>query len=167
MPKRALIAEPDPDEANRQAAILKDDGYETRTFVEGDLVAELERNAPDILVLRHERPGSQTGLALVSRLKQVAAGTAIVITTSDLTPDAIEKNRRQKVHADGYLRLPVERNELVQAARAVPQVEEAGDVAKEETAPRTASARRRCRPRACARSRSCRRRHRAGRARRC
>jgi ParB family transcriptional regulator, chromosome partitioning protein len=118
--KRALIAEPDPEEALRQAAILKDDGYETLVFSGADLVAELEANPHDIVILRHERPGAQTGLALVSRLKQVAPGAAIVITTSDLTPDAIEKNRKQKVHADGYLRLPVERSELVAAARAMP-----------------------------------------------
>src|SRR4051812_33665702 len=107
MSKRALIAEPDQEEANRQAAILMDDGYEARIFCDGDVVAEVEHNPPDILVLRHERPGAQTGLALVSRLKQVAAGVAIVVTSSDLTNDAIEKNRRQKVHADGYLKLPV------------------------------------------------------------
>lgn len=120
MTKRALIAEPDPEEALRQAAILKDDGYETLVFSGADLVAELEANPHDLVILRHERPGAQTGLALVTRLKQVAPGAAIVITTSDLTPDAIEKNRKQKVHADGYLRLPVERSELVAAARAVP-----------------------------------------------
>ena len=139
MKKRALIAEPDPEEALRQAAILQDDGYDAIVFDPGssgaDLVTELERSVPDLLVLRHERPGSQTGLALVPRLKQVAPGTAVVITTSDLTPDAIEKNRRQKIHADGYLRLPVERTELVAAARAVPQVHEAGDVAEVQAAP--------------------------------
>ena len=80
MSKRALIAEPDQEEANRQAAILTDDGYEAQIFCEGDVVAEVEHNPPDILVLRHERPGAQTGLAMVSRLKQVGPGEAMTFT---------------------------------------------------------------------------------------
>ena len=132
MTKRALIAEPDPEEALRQAAILKDDGYEATVFTTGDLIVSLETNPPDLLLLRHERPGSQTGLALVPRIKSVAPGTAVVVTTSDLTADAIEKNRRQRVHADAYLRLPADRSEIVSAARAVPQVVEAGEIAAEE-----------------------------------
>ena len=121
MAKRALVAEPDGEEALRQAAILKDDGFEAVVFSGNDLVAEVETSPPDLILLRHERPGSQTGLALVPRIKAVAGTTAIVITTTDLTPDAIEKNRKQKVHADGYLRLPADRAELCAAARAVPE----------------------------------------------
>jgi len=132
MTKRALIAEPDQEEALRQAAILKDDGYDALVFTGGDLVAAVESNPPDVLVLRHERPGNQTGLALVPRLKTVAPGTAIVLTTSDLTPDAIDKNKKQKVHADWYLRLPADRGELVGAARALPQILESADAAEEE-----------------------------------
>lgn len=132
MTKRALIAEPDQEEALRQAAILKDDGYEAVVFTGTDLVVALEQAAPDVLVLRHERPGNQTGIALVPRLKSVAPGTAIVLTTSDLTPDAIEKNKKQRVHADWYLRLPADRGELVGAARAVPQVLASEEAAEEE-----------------------------------
>ena len=91
MTKRALIAEPDQEEALRQAAILKDDGYDALVFTGADIVAAVEASPPDVVVLRHERPGAQTGLALVPRLKTVAPGTAIVLTTSDLTPDAIDK----------------------------------------------------------------------------
>ena len=131
MTKRALIAEPDQEEALRQAAILKDDGYEALVFTGPDLVAAVEQSPPDVLVLRHERPGSQTGLALVPRLKSAAPGTSIVLTTSDLTPDAIDKNKKQKVHADWYLRLPADRGELVGAARAVPQVSDADNVTVE------------------------------------
>ena len=136
MTKRALIAEPDQEEALRQAAILKDDGYEALVFTGGDLVTAVESNPPDVLVLRHERPGNQTGLALVPRLKSVAPGTAIVLTTSDLTPDAIEKNKKQKVHADWFLRLPADRSELVGAARAMPQILEADAAAAEEEKPK-------------------------------
>lgn len=136
MTKRAMIAEPDQEEALRQAAILKDDGYEALVFTGSDLVAAVEQSPPDVLVLRHERPGNQTGIALVPRLKGVAPGTAIVLTTSDLTPDAIEKNKKQKVHADWYLRLPADRGELVGAARAVPQVLAADEAAAEEEKPK-------------------------------
>jgi DNA-binding response OmpR family regulator len=136
MTKRALIAEPDHDEALRQAAILKDEGFDAAVFTQGDLVALVEQQAPDVLVLRHERPGAQTGLALVPRLKGVAPGTAIVLTTSDLTPDAIDKNRKQKIHAEWYLRLPADRAELVAAARAMP---EKPTTAPEPEAPRDPS----------------------------
>ncbi len=135
MTKRALIAEPDQDEALRQAAILKDDGYDAQVFVAADLVLFVEQTQPDVVVLRHERPGVQTGLALVPRLKSVAPGTAIVLTTSDLTPDAIEKNKKQRVHPDWYLRLPADRGELVGAARAVPQVLDASVADAEEERP--------------------------------
>jgi DNA-binding response OmpR family regulator len=121
MTKRALIAEPDHDEALRQAAILKDEGFDATVFTQGDLVVLVEREAPDLLVLRHERPGTQTGLALVPRLKSVAPDTAIVLTTSDLTPDAIDKSRKQRVHAEWYLRLPAAGAEFVAAARAMPE----------------------------------------------
>ena len=120
MARRALIAEPDAEEALRQAAILKDDGFDAVVFSGTDLVAEVEASPPDLILLRHERPGAQTGLALVPRLKAVANNISIVITTSDLTPDAIEKNRKQKVHAEGYLRLPADRAEICAAARALP-----------------------------------------------
>ncbi len=120
MTKRALIAEPDQDEALRQAAILKDDGFDASVFTGGDLVQEIEASPPDVLILRHERQG-QTGLALVPRLKTAAPQLSIVLTTSDLTPDAIDKNKKQKVHADWYLRLPADRGELVGAARAAPE----------------------------------------------
>ena len=136
MTKRALIAEPDQEEALRQAAILKDDGYDAQVFTGTDLVVAVEQSQPDVVVLRHERPGAQTGLALVPRLKSIAPGTAIVLTTSDLTPDAIEKNKKQRVHADWYLRLPADRGELVGAARAVPQVLETNEAAAEEDKPR-------------------------------
>ncbi|HEY1098647.1 MAG TPA: hypothetical protein VGF99_06955, partial [Myxococcota bacterium] len=136
MTKRALIAEPDQEEALRQAAILKDDGYDALVFTGGDLVAAVESGPPDVLVLRHERPGNQTGLALVPRLKAVAPGTAIVLTTSDLTPDAIDKNKKQKVHADWFLRLPADRGELVGAARALPQILEADAAAATEEKPK-------------------------------
>jgi|GEM_PF-1098298 len=120
MTKRALIAEPDQEEALRQAAILKDDGFETLVFTGSDLVAAIEQTPPDVLVLRHERPGGQTGLAMVPRIMAVAPSVSIILTTSDLTPDAIEKNKKQKVHADWYLRLPADRGEFVGAARAIP-----------------------------------------------
>jgi chromosome segregation ATPase len=120
MTKRALIAEPDQEEALRQAAILKDDGFETLVFTGGDLVAALEQSPPDVLVLRHERQGGQTGLAMVPRIKAVSSITSIILTTSELTSDAIDKNKKQRVHADWYLRLPADRSELVAAARAVP-----------------------------------------------
>jgi chromosome segregation ATPase len=120
MTKRALIAEPDQDEALRQAAILKDDGFDASVFTGTDIVQEVESSPPDVLILRHERQGP-TGLALVPRLKTVAPQLAIVLTTSDLTPDAIDKNKKQKVHADWYLQLPVDRGELVGAARAAPK----------------------------------------------
>lgn len=123
MTKRALIAEPDQEEALRQAAILKDDGFETLVFTGGDLVAALEQGPPDVLVLRHERQGGQTGLAMVPRIKAVSSKTSIILTTSDLTSDAIDKNKKQKVHADWYLRLPADRSELVAAARAMPSAE--------------------------------------------
>ena len=132
MNKRAFIAEPDQEEALRQAAILKDEGYDAQVFTGTDLVLAVEQLQPDVLVLRHERPGTQTGLALVLRLKIVSPGTAIVLTTSDLTPDAIEKNKKQRVHADWYLRLPADRGELVGAARAVPQVLDTTEASVEE-----------------------------------
>jgi chromosome segregation ATPase len=134
MTKRALIAEPDMDEALRQAAILKDDGYDTHVFTGADLVSTVEQSPPDVVVLRHERPGAQTGLALVARLKTVAPATAIVLTTSELTPEAIDKNKKQRVHADWYLRLPADRGELVGAARSVPHPPEVTDGASDERA---------------------------------
>lgn len=121
MTKRALIADPDHEEALRQAAILKDDGFDAAVLTGGDIVAQVEQAAPDVLLLRQERPGGQTGLALIARIKAVAPSTAIVITTSDLTPDAIEKNKSLKFHAEWYLRLPADRAELVAAARSIPE----------------------------------------------
>ena len=67
-------------------------------FTGADLVTAVEQSPPDVIVLRHERPGTQTGLALVARLKTVAPGTAIVLTTSELTPDAIDKNKIGRAH---------------------------------------------------------------------
>ncbi|MCP4499523.1 MAG: hypothetical protein GY822_06105 [Deltaproteobacteria bacterium] len=136
MAKRALIAEPDLDEARKQAAILTEAGYDVSIFAEGDLIRELHNNTPDVVILRHERRG-QSGLALVGRLKRqgTVSATSVVLSTSDLTKDAIEKHQNQKFCADTYIRLPVSRVELLTAAASVPEVLEVDDVAEVEGIP--------------------------------
>ena len=83
MPKKALIAEPDDSEARKQAAILSDAGYEAILAGDDDVLRTLEAESPDVIILRHERPG-QSGLALVGRIKKqgMANGTSVVLTTT-------------------------------------------------------------------------------------
>lgn len=116
---RALIAEPQPDEAIRLAAFLQDDGFDVTIFSGADLVQDVTQAPPQVLVLRHERPGA-SGLALVSRVKQVAPGTVLILTTSELTSEAIAQSRQQRYHPDAYLHMPVERAALLEAARVAP-----------------------------------------------
>ncbi len=132
MAKRALIAEPDEAEARKQAAILNEAGWNASIFEEGDLLGVIAQDPPDVVFLRHERRG-QSGLALIGRIKKqrIAPGTALVLTTSDLASEAIEKHKKRGSSADHYIRLPLSRQDLVNAASAVPQVHEVDDIEAE------------------------------------
>jgi chromosome segregation ATPase/CheY-like chemotaxis protein len=136
MSKKALIAEPDTDEARKQGAILSEDGYEVQIARGGDLLEVLAESSFDVVLLRHERPG-QNGLALLQRIKKQArfGGTAVVLTTSDLPPESIERHKEQQYRADAYVRLPLRRQDLLAAARSLPEVVEAADVDAEQNEP--------------------------------
>lgn len=123
MAKRALIADSDEIGARKQAAILGEAGWETSIFDGEDVIDVIATNPPDVLFLRHERRG-QNGLALIGRIRQqlIAPGTAMVLVTSDLSSEAIEKHRSRGLSADAYVRLPLSRAELIAAAEAMPEV---------------------------------------------
>lgn len=141
-PRRILIAEPDNEMAMQQAAILQEEQFAVLLAATGDLVAEIERLRPDLLLLRHEREG-QSGFALISRIRRQPAikHTRIVLTTSEATPDAIEKHKSQPQAADAYLFLPLARQDLIGTVRRLTENIEPQptptDPATGETAPAT------------------------------
>ncbi|MEW5854629.1 MAG: hypothetical protein AB2A00_37990, partial [Myxococcota bacterium] len=116
-----LLAEPDADLARQQADALEEIGdlaLSVLRFPQADVVEELERRKPDILVLRHERTGPM-GFALLARLRKVPAlkNLPVLLTTSDATRDAIDRHRASPTRADFYLPLPASRAELEEAVR--------------------------------------------------
>ncbi|MFZ9888151.1 MAG: hypothetical protein ACO3JL_11670, partial [Myxococcota bacterium] len=121
MHHRALIAEPDLDEARKLSDVLQAAGLATEHFGGVDLLAELLRAPPRLVVLRHERPG-QNGLALLQRIRRQPglAATAIFLTTSELSDESLAHHRTQAMRADAYLRLPLVPEELHAALQTLP-----------------------------------------------
>jgi chromosome segregation ATPase/CheY-like chemotaxis protein len=123
MALKVLLAEPDEELARQQKSTLEelaDLELTVKLFHASDVVDEADRFQPDLLVLRHERPG-KSGFATLGMLRKNPAlnRLPVLLATSDATPDAIEKHRSTAACADVYLPLPASRAELVQAVRAI------------------------------------------------
>jgi len=116
-----FLAEPSAEDARQQEIALRElEGLELRvvTYPHPDALDEAERLQPDMVILRHERPGV-TGFALAARFRKSAVLRAVpmLITTSDATRDQIDRHRASPGRADFYLTLPWSLAELEETIR--------------------------------------------------
>src|SRR5215472_17596873 len=91
------------------AAALRTDGLRV-SISEGDRdpLDEIRAERPDIVLVRAESNGRESGYTLCNRVKRNKRlqGTPVFLYTSDATPQAIETHKTKETPADDYLIVP-------------------------------------------------------------
>ena len=117
MSPRVLLVD---DEANIRkmvAALLESEGFETAEAANGSAaVAEVERDAPDAVLLDLMMPGGPDGLATIEQLKRVAPDLPVVMMSGKANlADAV---RATKLGAFQFLEKPLTPEGLLTTLRA-------------------------------------------------
>ncbi len=109
--KNAFIIDHDHELATKIAAALRGDGLKVGiTDGDRDPVDEVTAERPDVILVRAEQTGKDSGFALCNRVKKNKRlkGTAVFLYTSEGSDDAIKAHREQGTPADEYLVIPKE-----------------------------------------------------------
>ncbi|MCK6549059.1 hypothetical protein L6R52_24660, partial [Myxococcota bacterium] len=107
--KNAFIIDEDREFALTVAAALRADGLKV-SISEGDRdpLDEIRAERPDIVLVRAESSGKESGYTLVSRVKRNkrTQATPVFLYTSDQNLQTIETHKTKDTRADDYLVLP-------------------------------------------------------------
>jgi DNA-binding response OmpR family regulator len=115
-PKNLLVAVADPLTANALALMCRQEGYQVRTATSGKQALEIAAaGAPGCVILDLRLPDIG-GMELRRQLRQIVSSPAIVLTS--LREEA-EGAAALGAAGDGYLTIPVGRDELAATLRRV------------------------------------------------
>lgn len=107
--KNAFIVDEDRDFALMVAAALRTDGYKV-SISEGDRdpLDEIRAERPDIVLVRAESTGKESGYTLCSRVKRNkrTQTTPVFLYTTNATDQIIETHKTKDTRADEYLIVP-------------------------------------------------------------
>lgn len=106
--KNALIVDSDRDVALAVAAAVRSDGVKVGIAdLDQDLVERIQSDKPDIICLRAELSGDDSGYTLCAKVKahKDLSETAVFLYTTDATDEAIETHKNQEICADKYLKI--------------------------------------------------------------
>lgn len=106
--KNALIIDSDREVALAVAAAVRSDGIKVGIAdLDQDVIDRITSERPDVVCLRVELSGSESGYTLCAKIKrsQELSNIAIFLYSSDASDEAFEAHKKQDTRANQYLRI--------------------------------------------------------------
>lgn len=122
----ALIIDADGTAVATLRSMLAPHGFEL-TISEDGSEADVQRAAPDIILLRVELPRTN-GFAVCNRLRrdEVTRKIPLILYSSNAGDEVMAQHRQLKTHADHYFLMPLDADHLVGAVKSVLRLPAAG-----------------------------------------